>query len=62
MGIGKLIQISAMLAAVAASTGHLPRIIMAVRVAQLHLLKNSQSSTWGRAMLLEQHQELQQKY
>ena len=52
MGISKLITIASMLAVLAVSTGQLPRIIKAVRIAQLHLIKDSQSSSWGRAMLL----------
>lgn len=52
MGISKLITIASMLTVLAASTGGLPKIIKAVHIAQLYLIKDSQSSTWGRAMLL----------
>lgn len=52
MGIDKLITIAAALAVLAVSTGHLPRILHTVRVAQLHLIQDSQASKWGRAMLL----------
>jgi len=52
MGLGKLISLAALLAILAASTGQLPRVIYAVHMAKLHLIKESQSSNWGRAMLL----------
>ncbi len=52
MEISKLIQIAAILATLAASTGQLPRIIHAVHLAQLQLIKESSSSHWGQAMLL----------
>lgn len=52
MGIEKLISLAALLAVLAASSGQLPRIIYAVHMAELHLLKESQSSNWGQAMLL----------
>lgn len=49
MDIQKLIGLAA---ALAASTGQLLRIIMAVRIAQLQLFKESQTSKWGKSMLL----------
>ncbi len=52
MGLSKLISLAAALAVVAVSTGQLPRILHAVRVAQLQLIKESQSSNWGQGMLL----------
>ena len=52
MGIAKLIQIAATLAVLAVSTGQLPRILREVRVAQLHLIKDSQASKWGGRFLL----------
>ena len=52
MGIEKLVSLAALLAILAASTGQLPRIIYAVHMAELHLLKESQSSNWGQAALL----------
>lgn len=51
-GLNKAIQAAAVLAILAASTGQLPKIVRAVQIAQLHLLKQSQSSSWGRALLL----------
>lgn len=52
MGIEKLILIAVTLALLSASTGQLPRIVHAVRGAQLRLIKDSQASKWGQAMLL----------
>ncbi len=52
MGISKLINLAAILGILAVSTGQLPRIIKAVHIAKLHLIKDSQTSSWGRAMLL----------
>ncbi len=52
MGISKLIKIAAILASIAVSSGHLPQILHTVRLAQLHLIKESSSSHWGQAMLL----------
>lgn len=52
MGIDKLISIAATLAVLAVSTGRLPKVLHAVRVAQLHLIQDSQASRWGRVMLL----------
>lgn len=48
MGINKLITLAATLAMLAAPTGQLPRIIRAVHLAQLQLLKESQASKWPR--------------
>lgn len=47
----QLIHVGALLAVLAVSSGRLPQILHAVRVAQLQLLKESQTSNWGRAML-----------
>ena len=54
MGLEKLISVAAVLAVLAASTGQLPRILHTVRVAQLHLIQDSQASKWGQALLLPQ--------
>jgi len=51
MGLRSLIQLAAALAVLAASSGKLPTILYKVRIAQLHLVKDSQASRWGRAML-----------
>lgn len=52
MGIEKLIALAVALTIVAASTGQLPKILAAVRVAQLELIRDSQASKWQRAALL----------
>lgn len=52
MNLDKLIQIAVILALAAASTGQLPRILREVRVAQLHLIKDSQASKWGKPFML----------
>jgi hypothetical protein len=52
MGINKLIAMAAASAVLAAPTGQLPRIIYAVHMAQLHLIKESQASKWPKAALL----------
>ena len=53
MNLEKLISIAATLAILAASTGHLPRIIREVRVAQGHLIQETKASNWGMPMLLK---------
>jgi hypothetical protein len=52
MGIEKLISFAAVLAVLAASTGQLPRIIFAIHLAELCLLKESRASNWPKAELL----------
>lgn len=54
MGINRAIEVAAILAILAASTGQLPRLMKTVQIAQLKLLKQSQSASWGKAMLLPQ--------
>jgi hypothetical protein len=51
MGLNKVIELAAILAILAASTGQLPHLIREVQVAQLHLLKASQTKRWGQALL-----------
>ncbi len=48
----KLIQAAIAAVLVSAATGQLPKLMQAVRVAQYRLLKESQSSKWGRALLI----------
>lgn len=50
--MSKLIAIAATLAALTVSSGQLPKALRQLRVAQLHLIKDSQTSKWGQAMLL----------
>ena len=52
MGINKLVEAALIVVMLAAAAGYLPRLIQTVRVAQLQLLKESQTSKWGRATLL----------
>ena len=52
MGIEKLVQVAAVLAALAVSSHQLPRVLHVVRVAQLQLIQDSQASKWGRGILL----------
>ena len=51
MGLNKIIELAAILAILAASTGRLPHLLREVQVAQLHLLKASQTKSWGQALL-----------
>jgi hypothetical protein len=52
MGINKLVEAALIIVLMAAAVGQLPRLNQAIRIAQIQLLKDSQSSKWGRAMLL----------
>lgn len=49
--MSKLISIAVALTMAAAATGNLPRIILQVKLAQLHLIKDSQASKWGKPFL-----------
>jgi hypothetical protein len=51
MGIEKLIPWAVSMAMMAAASGQLPRVIRQVQIAQLQLLKEAQSSKWGRPFL-----------
>lgn len=48
----KLIAVAVTLAVLTVSTGQLPKVLRQLRVAQLQLIKDSQASKWGQAMLL----------
>lgn len=50
--LNKLIEAALIIVFMAATARQLPRLVQTVRVAQLQLLKESQSSKWGRPMLL----------
>ena len=54
MRIDKLVEAALIIVLMAAAIGQLPRLNQAVRIAQTQLLKDSQASKWGRAMLLHQ--------
>lgn len=48
----KLIAIAATLAVLTISAGQLSKVLRKIQIAQLHLIKDSQASKWGQAMLL----------
>lgn len=52
MGLNKLTEAALIIVIAAATAGQLPKLVQIVRVAQLQLLKDSQSSKWGQAFLL----------
>lgn len=52
MGLKRLIQVATVVAAIAAATGQLPKLVHAIRMAQLELIQDSKASRWGQAMLL----------
>ena len=54
MNLEKLISICATLAILAASTGQLPKAVIAVRKAQFQLIQDSKASKWGMPMLLKE--------
>jgi hypothetical protein len=56
MGLNKLVEAALIIVLIAAAAGQLPRLVQTVRVAQLQFIKDSQSSKWGRAMLLPSQQ------
>lgn len=62
MGLDKLIALGATLGILAASTGQLPKVIRAVHIAQLQLLKHSQASKWPKAQLLPEGDWLPKKF
>ena len=51
MGIQKLISLSVTLAIITVSTGQTSKVLKAVRIAQLKLIKDSQASKWGTPMI-----------
>jgi len=53
MGIEKLTSLAIVLALAAVGTGRLPKILRTVQTAQIQLLKESRTHTWGRLMLLK---------
>ncbi len=53
MGLEKLISATAIFVVLAASTGQLPKLIIAVRKAQIQLIQDTKASKWGMPMLLK---------
>jgi len=52
-GIGKIIEIAVALSIIASATGQLPKIIRKVQIAQYKLLAESNTSTWGKLMIIK---------
>ena len=52
MNIRSLIQIAVVVGTIAIGTGQLPKILQKVRSAQIVLIQESRTETWGKAMLL----------
>ncbi len=52
MGLEKLIQSIAVVAALVVASGQLPQALKVVRQAQLQLIQDSKASKWGQAFLL----------
>ena len=52
MGIEKLVPLAVAMAIALAASEQLPEILKQVQIAQYKLLKESQSSKWGKAKLL----------
>lgn len=50
--LNRLIEAAFVVVLAAAAVGQLPRLVQTVRVAQLQLIKESQSSKWGKPFLL----------
>ncbi len=48
----KLVEAALIVVLTAATVSKLPHLNQTIRLAQIQLLKDSQSSSWGRAMLL----------
>jgi hypothetical protein len=53
MGINKIIEMAVALTLIAAATGKLPKVIREVQMAQIRLLDQSQTKTWGKLMTFE---------
>jgi hypothetical protein len=53
MGIDKIIEIAVALALVASATGQLPKVIRQVQLAEVKLLQESKTSSWGKLMIIK---------
>lgn len=51
-GIDKIIETAVALTLIASATGQLPKIIRQVQMAQFKLLEESNTSTWGKLMII----------
>lgn len=52
MAYTKIAEAALVAVLLAAAVGQLPRLVQAIRVAQIQLIKDSQSSKWGEAKML----------
>jgi len=50
-----LIKVAVTMAFITVATGNLPKILHKLRIAQLHLIQESQASKWPKAMLPISH-------
>lgn len=50
--LNKIFQAAVLATLAAAAAGQLPRMVQSVRIAQLQLLKDSESKKWGRPFML----------
>ncbi len=62
MGIDKIIEIAVGLTLIAAATGQLPKVVRQVQMAQLRLLQDSKTSTWGHLMIIDSKQNSRKVY
>ena len=53
MNLDKLTSAVVVFVLIAASTGRLPKLIFAVRKAQIQLIQDTKASNWGMPMLLQ---------
>jgi len=50
--MNNLIKIAVALAFIASASGNLPKILYQVRIAQLHLIQDSQASKWPKIKMI----------
>ncbi len=53
--LNRLIDAALIVVLAAVAAGQLPRLVQTVRIAELQLLKDSESSKWGRPFMLPVH-------
>ncbi len=51
--MNNLIKIAVIFAFAAVASGNLPKILIQVRKAQIHLIQDSKASKWPKAMILK---------
>lgn len=52
MNIEKLIYLAVAVTMIAASTGNIPKILVHLRKAQIHLIQESQASKWPKLYII----------